>query len=132
MQVRDLFSRMTKSDTYLLLMNPNCGVPMDLISSRIPVPPTCIRPSVVSELKAGTNEDYLTMKLSEITLNSSIISKNKSVVNTQTYMELWDFLQLHCALFINSEISINSGIAFRMQVSPFNEKYSKIHIVFFF
>jgi DNA-directed RNA polymerase III subunit RPC1 len=129
LQVRQLFSRITEADAYLLLMNPERGMPMDLILTRIPVPPTCIRPSVISELKAGTNEDYLTMKLSEIALNNSTIFKNKSVINVQTYIELWDFLQLHCALYINSEMFINTGIAFRMQVSPLNEKYLKICIV---
>ncbi|EZA62907.1 DNA-directed RNA polymerase III subunit RPC1 [Ooceraea biroi] len=109
--VRKLFSRIPDGDIYLLLMNPDSGSPVDLILTRIPVPPNCIRPSLVSDLKAGTNEDYLTMKLSEIALINDVIRKNIGV-NVQLYMEHWDFLQLHCALYINSEIS---GIPLHMQ-----------------
>lgn len=112
LQVSKLFSRIPVGDIYLLLMNPNYGSPVDLILTRIPVPPNCIRPSVMSDLKAGTNEDYLTMKLSEIALINDVIRKN-SGVNVQMYMEHWDFLQLHCALYINSEMS---GIPLHMQV----------------
>lgn len=41
-------------DIPLLLMNAETGHPKDLILDRIPVPPSCIRPSVVSDLKSGT------------------------------------------------------------------------------
>ena len=94
-------------------MNPECATPVDLILTRVPVPPVCIRPSILSDLKAGTNEDYLTMKLSEIALINDVIRKQKGV-NINTYMEHWDFLQLHCGLYINSEMS---GIPLHMQVS---------------
>ena len=33
-----------------------------MILTRLSVPPVCIRPSVVSDLKSGTNEDDVTMK----------------------------------------------------------------------
>lgn len=94
-------------------MNPKCAVPADLILSRIPVPPVCIRPSTLSDIKAGTNEDYLTMKLSEISLINDVICKQTNV-NANKYVEQWDYLQLHCGLYINSEMS---GIPAHMQVS---------------
>jgi len=94
-------------------MDPNCATPVDLILTRIPVPPICIRPSVLSDLKAGTNEDFLTMKLAEIALINDVIHR-QSGVNINLYMEHWDFLQLHCSLYINSEMS---GIPLHMQVS---------------
>lgn len=100
----------------LLLMDPKCATPVNLILTRIPVPPICIRPSVLSDLKAGTNEDYLTMKLAEIALINDVIRKQKGV-NVNLYMEHWDFLQLHCSLYINSEMS---GIPLHMQVSLTN------------
>lgn len=40
-------------------MNPEVGSPKDLILTRILVPPICIRPSVVSDLKAGTYVAFL-------------------------------------------------------------------------
>lgn len=56
LMVKSLFQRITMSDAALLLMGSDSGsgAPADLILTRIPVPPICIRPSVVSELKAGT------------------------------------------------------------------------------
>lgn len=96
-------------------MNQNYAHPKDLILTRIPVPPICIRPGVESDLKAGTNEDNLTMKLSEIVFINDIIQKHRvSGSRVQMYNEAWEFLQLHCALYINSEVS---GIPLNMQVS---------------
>lgn len=96
-------------------MNSDCTSPKDLILTRITVPPICIRPSVVSDLKAGTNEDHLTMKLSEIIFINDIIQKHRhSGVKVQMLNEDWEFLQLHCALYINSEMS---GIPLNMQVN---------------
>ncbi|XP_050462135.1 DNA-directed RNA polymerase III subunit RPC1 [Cataglyphis hispanica] len=113
--VQELFNRIPVGDVYLLLMDPKCAVPADLILTRIPVPPVCIRPTVVSDLKAGTNEDYLTMKLSEISLINGVIRKQNNV-NINMYMEHWDYLQLHCGLYINSEMS---GIPAHMQPKKF-------------
>lgn len=56
-------------------MNPEAGKPADLILTRLLVPPLCIRPSVVSDLKSGTNEDDLTMKLTEIIFLNDVIKK---------------------------------------------------------
>jgi len=81
----------------LLLINLERGMPMDLILTRIPVTPICIKSSVISELKAGTNEDYLIMKLLEIVLNNSTIFKNKSVVNIQMYTRTLRFLSALCS-----------------------------------
>ena len=41
-------------DLLLLLVNIECGHPVDMIVERVLVPPVCIRPSVVSEVKTGT------------------------------------------------------------------------------
>ncbi|XP_029660797.1 DNA-directed RNA polymerase III subunit RPC1 isoform X2 [Formica exsecta] len=113
--VRELFNRIPVGDVYLLLMDPKCAVPADLILTRIPVPPVCIRPTVLSDLKAGTNEDYLTMKLSEISLINGVIRKQNNV-NINMYNEHWDYLQLHCGLYVNSEMS---GIPAHMQPKKF-------------
>lgn len=123
-----LFSRIPDCDIQLLLMNSKCASPADLILTRIPVPPNCIRPSVVSDLKAGTNEDYLTMKLSEISLINDVIRRN-SGVNVHMYMEHWDFLQLHCALYINSEMS---GIPLHMQVCRLHEIFGNLYFFVYF
>ncbi|CAB1343971.1 unnamed protein product [Coregonus sp. 'balchen'] len=104
--VLNLFKRIPAEDIPLLLMNPEAGKPADLILTRLLVPPLCIRPSVISDLKAGTNEDDLTMKLTEIIFLNDVIKKHRmSGAKTQMIMEDWDFLQLQCALYINSELS---------------------------
>lgn len=70
-----MFKRIPQEDISLLLMNPEAGKPADLIITRLLVPPLCIRPSVVSDLKSGTNEDDLTMKLTEIIFLNDVIKK---------------------------------------------------------
>lgn len=52
--VLKLFERIPENDIPLLAMNPKRSQPKDLILSRMLVPPVCIRPSVLSDLKAGT------------------------------------------------------------------------------
>ncbi|XP_076289845.1 DNA-directed RNA polymerase III subunit RPC1-like [Lasioglossum baleicum] len=113
LEVQSILEKIPESDIPLLLMNAECALPKDLILTRIPVPPICIRPSVVSDLKAGTTEDHLTMKLSEIVFINDVIQKHRqSGAKVQMYSEDWEFLQLHCALYINSEMS---GIPVNMQ-----------------
>lgn len=122
-------------------MNSVRSRPEDLILTRILVPPVCIRPSIISDLKAGTyvgiefnttkvifpnipyiyydfrNEDDLTMKQSEIILINDVIQKHMSSGGKiELIQEDWDYLQLHCALYINSEMS---GIPMTMQVKIF-------------
>jgi DNA-directed RNA polymerase III subunit RPC1 len=84
-----------------------------MILTRVPVPPVCIRPSVVSDLKSGTNEDDLTMKLTEIVFLNDVIVKHRLIgANSSLILEAWDFLQLQSALYINGELS---GIPLNMQ-----------------
>ncbi|KAM9325606.1 DNA-directed RNA polymerase III subunit RPC1 [Gastrophryne carolinensis] len=104
--VLNLLRRIPDEDVPLLLMNPEAAKPGDLILTRLLVPPLCIRPSVISDLKSGTNEDDLTMKLTEIIFLNDVIKKHRiSGAKTQMIIEDWDFLQLQCALYINSELS---------------------------
>lgn len=54
------------------------------------------------------------MKLSEIVFINDVIMKHRqSGAKVQMINEDWDFLQLHCALYMNSE---TSGIPLNMQV----------------
>jgi DNA-directed RNA polymerase III subunit RPC1 len=48
----------------------------------------------------GSNEDDLTMKLSEIThINNVIKTSMEKGANVQLIMEEWEYLQLHVMLF---------------------------------
>lgn len=115
LQVLDIFKRIPKSDIPLLGMTSDNSNPANLIITRVFVPPVCIRPSVVSEIKAGTTEDDLTLKQTEMLLINDAINKH---MNTGGKIELiqedWDFLQLHVSLYFNSEVS---GIPLAMLVN---------------
>lgn len=114
-EVQKILANIPKDDIPFLLMNYECASPEDLILTRIPVPPICIRPSVVSDLKAGTNEDHLTMKLSEIILiNNSLLNHSLKGANWPIIADEYEYLQLLCALYINSEMS---GIPLHFQLS---------------
>ncbi|XP_064391551.1 DNA-directed RNA polymerase III subunit RPC1-like isoform X2 [Halichondria panicea] len=106
LRVLYIFKSITSEDYPLLGMSVHCGSPEDLILTRLLVPPLCIRPSVVSDTQAGTTEDDVTMKLTEIIFLNDVIQQHRSQgVKVQMIMESWDFLQLQCALYINSEMS---------------------------
>ncbi|VDN54256.1 unnamed protein product [Dracunculus medinensis] len=80
--------------------------PLDLLLTRLPVPPSCIRPSVISEVKSGSTEDDITVMLSEIMLANKILSRYvENGMPTKTINESWDQLQVQIALYMNSEIS---------------------------
>ncbi|XP_077989635.1 DNA-directed RNA polymerase III subunit RPC1-like [Glandiceps talaboti] len=111
--VLNLFKRIPDEDMPLLMMNLEAARPQELILTRLPVPPLCIRPSVVTDLKSGTNEDDITVKLTEIIFLNDVIQRHKQTgAKMSMIMEDWDFLQLQCALYINSE---QSGIPLNMQ-----------------
>ena len=74
--VLHLLEGIPSDDIQFLLMNPLHGHPKDMILTRVPVPPVFIRPSVVSDLKSGTNEDDLTIKLTHIISLNAEISKH--------------------------------------------------------
>ena len=60
-------------DCELLGLNPSHGRPEEYIWQYISVPPVCIRPSVAQD--GASNEDDLTIKLSEIVLTSALIKQ---------------------------------------------------------
>lgn len=107
--VLDLFRRIPDRDVPFLLISD--ARPEDLILTRLPVPPSCIRPTVVSD--ENTNEDDLTILLSETNLLADVIEKRRATgAIPSLIIEAWDFLQLEIALYINSE---TSGIPIQMK-----------------
>ncbi|PAA84445.1 hypothetical protein BOX15_Mlig012706g1 [Macrostomum lignano] len=109
LQVLQLLNAIPLEDIPLLCMHSDRAHPRDLILTRVPVPPNALRPSVVSEVRAGTTEDDITAKLSDIAfLNRDVLNKqaasNRDMVALQ---QAWDILTYVTAQMINSE---NSGI----------------------
>jgi len=112
-RVLELFERIPKEDLPLLLIDESIIHPRDFILTRILVPPICIRPTANSDFRSGTNEDDLTIKLSEIIFLNDVIQRTRlNGVKMDKLVEQWDFLQLQCALYINHSLS---GIPAHMQ-----------------
>jgi DNA-directed RNA polymerase III subunit RPC1 len=65
LKVLDMFERIRDEDVALFDMDQTICRPSDLIITHIPVPPSCIRPSVAVS-QDTSNEDDLTIKLVEI------------------------------------------------------------------
>ncbi len=69
----------------------------------LPAPPICIRPSVAQD--GASTEDDLTTKLAEIVQLSSLIRGSLSRgAPVTSIMELWEFLQLQIAMYVNSDV----------------------------
>ncbi|GJP56565.1 hypothetical protein CLOM_g15621 [Closterium sp. NIES-68] len=97
-----LFERMLDEDCELLDLYYR---PERLIVTHLSVPPVAIRPSVVMESAAGSNEDDATMKLAVIIeVNSALRLGIQKGLPMPNLVENWDFLQLQVGLYINSEL----------------------------
>jgi DNA-directed RNA polymerase III subunit RPC1 len=53
-----------------------------------------IRPSVVSDLKSGTNEDDVTMKITEIVFLNDVIVKHRQSGATVKMIQVWNMTSL--------------------------------------
>lgn len=71
LKVLNLFKQVLPADCELLGMNPLEGRPEMFIWQYVPAPPVCIRPSVQQD--SASNEDDLTVKLTEIIFMNSLI-----------------------------------------------------------
>ena len=110
LKVLHIFQRIRDDECLFLGMTPGYGRPEDLLLQRILVPPPCIRPSVQTDI-GGSNEDDLTIKITDIVrLNCIIRSQQKQRGQVGKLMELWDSLQIQCALLINSSINLPPSV----------------------
>jgi DNA-directed RNA polymerase III subunit RPC1 len=115
LKAHDILSRITVENCELLGLDASQAHPRNFIWTTIPVPPACIRPSVAMTMENGSNEDDLTVKLTEIVYTNMIIKDAMEKGSpVHMLMEDWDFLQLQCAMYINSELP---GIANALQVT---------------
>ncbi|KAI0983108.1 hypothetical protein GJ496_005322 [Pomphorhynchus laevis] len=103
--VYQLFDEIKQEDVRFFLMNTKFSHPRDLLMKNVLAPPLCIRPTVISETRVGTNEDDLTIKISEMIYLTNVMIRNKdSSSKLIQNLEAWEFLQLQAALYINSEV----------------------------
>lgn len=102
LRVQGLFKAIPDEDCELLDL---AGRPEDLLLTAIPVPPVCIRPSVEMDAGAGSNEDDLTVKLMQIVEVNNILRQGlERGLPISNIAENWDFLQVQCAVYINSDL----------------------------
>ncbi|KAJ2207954.1 DNA-directed RNA polymerase III subunit C1 (rpo31), partial [Coemansia sp. RSA 521] len=102
-RVYNLFKNISNEDCELMGLNPASGRPELFLWTCVPVPPVCIRPSVAQD--GASNEDDLTVKLSEIIFTNTILKKGMDQGSTAaSVMEQWDYLGLAIAMYINSEV----------------------------
>lgn len=109
LKVLNLFKLIVPEELQLLGINAEkSGRPENYIWRYLPVPPSCIRPSVL--MMDSSNEDDLTVKLAEIVTLSSIIrvALEKGILINKL-MAHWDYLQACIAMYINSDIVINAN-----------------------
>ncbi|KAL7268353.1 DNA-directed RNA polymerase III subunit C1 (rpo31) [Rhizina undulata] len=103
LKVLNLFKEVLPDDCELLGINPAEGRPEMFIWQYVPAPPVCIRPSVAQD--SASNEDDLTVKLTEIILMSSLIRTSlQSGQPIVTLMEQWDYMQAQIAMYIDSSL----------------------------
>ena len=104
LRVYQLFQQITADDCEVMGLDPQEGRPERLLWTAIPVPPVCIRPSVAQD--GASNEDDLTVKLSEIVFTNALIQTGiKNGASTANIMEQWDFMALAVAMYIGSDVS---------------------------
>lgn len=103
LKVLNLFRQITPQDCELFGIDAaRGGRPEMYIWRYLPAPPVCIRPSVMMD--AQSNEDDLTVKLTEIVWTSSLIKAGiEKGISINNMMEQWDYLQLSVAMYINSD-----------------------------
>ncbi|EGV61865.1 DNA-directed RNA polymerase III subunit C1 (rpo31) [Yamadazyma tenuis] len=103
LKVLHLFKQITPDECELFGLDPSRGGrPETYIWRYLPAPPVCIRPSVMMD--AQSNEDDLTVKLTEIVWTSSLIKAGiDKGISINNLMEQWDYLQLSVAMYINSD-----------------------------
>ncbi|KAH8866973.1 DNA-directed RNA polymerase III subunit RPC1 [Schistosoma japonicum] len=100
-----LFSKIPEEDLPLLLMPSDAQWtthPRDLIVQRVPVCPSAIRPSVVSEVRSGTNEDDLTQMYQWILAQAATIEED---IGEADQIACLDNLHAEFARLINSQQS---------------------------
>ena len=100
-----LFRAIPTRQIPLLLSGFSVSSPADMVITTVIVPPSCIRPAVVSAGE-GTNQDDLTARLVDsMRINDELRKAIEVGRQTSSTMEVWNSLQQNINCFINSEVS---------------------------
>ncbi|KAK5129605.1 hypothetical protein LTR08_003036 [Meristemomyces frigidus] len=104
LRVLNIMKKIPDMDVELLGMDPHRGGrPEHLLWTHMPAPPVAIRPSVAQE--AASTEDDITNKLGDIIqINGYIKAALTSGQPIQKVMEMWEFLQVQVAMYIDGNL----------------------------
>ncbi len=104
LRVHELFSAVLDSDLELLYLSDKSR-PEWLLFTNVPVPPACIRPSVVNRSTGASNEDDLSTMLAEVVhINESLNMTMRKGATLKVLSEQWDHMQVELAQYINSDL----------------------------
>ncbi|KAK4900819.1 DNA-directed RNA polymerase III subunit C1 (rpo31) [Elasticomyces elasticus] len=102
LRVLNIFKKIPDLDVEVLGLG-GTGRPEYMLWTTIPAPPVALRPSVSQE--AATTEDDITNKLGDIIqINGYLSQALKSGQAIQKVMEIWEFLQVQVAMYIDGNL----------------------------
>ena len=102
--VLEIFKRITDHESMIMGMDPKHTRPDWMVCTVIPVPPLCVRPSVVMYGTARSQDD-LTHKLADIIkMNNHLKNNELSGAAAHIINEDVKMLQFHCATLIDNDM----------------------------
>ncbi|RLE54623.1 MAG: DNA-directed RNA polymerase subunit A' [Thermoprotei archaeon] len=102
--IRSRLEKVPDDDLRLLGYDPEVARPEWMVLTVLPVPPTCVRPSIT--LESGIrSEDDLTHKLVDIIRTNQKLKENLESGAPQNIIDdLWSLLQYHIATYFDNEL----------------------------
>jgi DNA-directed RNA polymerase II subunit RPB1 len=102
--VLEIFKRISDDECRILGMDPRHSRPDWMILTVLPVPPLCVRPSVVM-FGTARSQDDLTHKLADIIkMNNHLKNNELSGAAAHIINEDVKMLQFHCATLVNNDM----------------------------
>jgi DNA-directed RNA polymerase III subunit RPC1 len=104
LRVLNILKNVPNAEIELLGIDPSKGGrPEYMIWTHVPAPPVAIRPSVAQE--TASTEDDITNKLGDIIqINNLMVAALRAGQSLAKIMEMWDFLQIQLAMYIDGNI----------------------------
>eukprot|EP01087_Luapelamoeba_hula_P008948 TRINITY_DN2277_c0_g1_i2.p1 TRINITY_DN2277_c0_g1~~TRINITY_DN2277_c0_g1_i2.p1 ORF type:complete len:1803 (+),score=263.71 TRINITY_DN2277_c0_g1_i2:156-5564(+) len=103
-KVHDIFKRVTDEDCRAMGLDPEQARPDWMVLTILPVPPPSVRPSIMMDPTARS-EDDLTHKLADIVkANANLKRQETSGAAEHVISQFTDLLQYHIATFIDNEV----------------------------
>ncbi|CAF1192209.1 unnamed protein product [Adineta ricciae] len=103
--VLEIFKLIPDSICRILGMDPQHSRPEWMILTVIPVPPPCVRPSVLIFGESSAQDDLTYILANIIKANNILHEDEQNGVSSHIIDEHWTYLQYCCATLINNDIS---------------------------